>query len=304
LTVKGELVADLAADYQNPKGQQNVPAVFPDTSRTGTWSLFNCRNDALLPAAKDSDRTQLNSAFKVMGCPPGYAYGLEGGAHLGFFADYLPAQDMEEDWRRNFSRDLFDRIIPADERRQFLITHPIADVDHYNLIRWTPSPQLAGKSIGISGKLFSNPGGNGVSLKLVNWKDERTPEALDVLYLEHGRKGTSAIESEFVVHINPGDLGQLVDIAIGNNGSYICDATALRLRVHAGDERYETPGVNVTQKVQSVFQGKFRTDLGKYTDLFGDPAPGQEKTLRLRVQDMSGKVKYIELPDDAAIELP
>ena len=126
-------------------------------------------------------------------------------------------------------------------------------------------------------------------VKLVNWKDEKTPVALDVLYLEQGRKGTSAIESEFVVHINPGDLGKLVDIAIGNNGSYICDATALRLRIYAGDERYETPGVDVTKKVQSVFQGKFRTDLGKYADLFGDPAPGQEKTLKLRVQDMSGQ---------------
>ena len=211
---------------------------------------------------------------------------------------------MEEDWGRHFSRDMFDRIIPADQRRQFLITHPIADVDSYNLIRWTPGSQLAGKSIGISGNLFTNPGGNGVSVKLVNWKDEKTPVALDVLYLEQGRKGTSAIESEFVVHINPGDLGKLVEIAIGNNGSYICDATALRLRIYAGDERYETPGVDVTKKVQSVFQGKFRTDLGKYADLFGDPAPGQEKTLKLRVQDMSGNIKYIELPEDAPIVLP
>ena len=67
--------------------------------------------------------------FKVDGCPLGYAYGLDGGADLGFFADYLPAENMEENWRLHFSRDMFDRIIPADERKQFLITHPIADVD-------------------------------------------------------------------------------------------------------------------------------------------------------------------------------
>jgi DUF1680 family protein len=302
--VQGELVADLAADYLNPQGKPDVPALFPDKSKTGSWSLYNCKNDALLSSAKESDRKQLNSTFKVDGCPLGYAYGLEGGADLGFFADYLPAQNMEEDWGRYFSRDMFDRIIPADQRRQFLITHPIADVDKYNVIRWTPGAQLAGKSIGISGNLFTNPGGNGVSVKLVNWKDEKTPAALDVLYLKQGRKGTSAIESEFVVHINPGDLGKLVEIAIGNNGSYICDATALRLRIYAGDERYEMPGVDVTKKVQSVFQGKFRTDLGKYADLFGDPAPGQEKTLKLRVQDMSGHIKYIELPEDAPIVLP
>jgi DUF1680 family protein len=303
LAVKGELAADLAADYVNPQGKQNVPATFPDKSKSGSWSLFNCTGGALTSAAKESDRKQLNSTFKVNGCPLGYAYGLEGGENLGFFADYAPAQNMEEDWGRNFSRDMFDRIIPADQRPQFLITHPIADADSYNLIRWTPGPQLSDQSIGISGSLFSNPSGNGISLRLVNWKDENTPVDLDVLYLKQGLKGTNAIESEFIVHMNPGELGKHVDIAIGNNGSYICDATALWLRVYATDERYETPGVDVTKKVQSVFQGKFRTDLGKYSDLFGDPAPGQEKTLKLRVQDLSGNIKYLELPEDTPIEL-
>jgi len=245
----------------------------------------------------------LNSKFKVDGRPIGYAYGLQGGADLGFFADYVPAQNMEENWGRHYSRDMFDRIIPADQRKQFLITHPIADVDCYNVIRWTPGSRLSRKGIGISGKLFSNPGGNGVSLKLVNWKHDRTPVVLDPLYLEQG-KGASAHQSEFVVHINPGDLGKHVDIAIGNNGDYTCDATALRLRVYATDKRYETPGVDVTKKVQSVFQGKFKTDLGKYADLFGDPAPGQEKTLKLRARDMGGNAKYMELPEDTPIELP
>jgi len=293
----------LAADYRNPQGRQDVPAVFPDQSKTGSWSLFNCKNDGLLSTAKEPDRRQLNSKFKVDGCPLGYAYGLEGGANLGFFADYAPAQNLEENWGRHYSRDMFDRIIPVDQRRQFLITHPIADAGSYNLIRWTPGSPLSGKSIGISGKLFTNPGGNGVSLKLVNWKDENTPVVLEAVYLEQGRKGTSAIESEFVVYLNPGDLGKHVDFALGNNGDYICDATALRLRVYAADQRYETPGVDVTKKVQSVFQGKFRTDLGRYADLFGDPAPGQEKTLKLRVQDLAGNIKYMELPEDAPIEL-
>ena len=43
--VKGELVADLAADYRNPQGKPDVPAVFPDRSKSGSWSLFNCKND-------------------------------------------------------------------------------------------------------------------------------------------------------------------------------------------------------------------------------------------------------------------
>jgi uncharacterized protein len=303
-TVDGELVADLAADYLNPQGKQDVLAEFPDRSKSGSWSLFNCKNDGLLSTAKESDKKQLNSKFKVEGCPLGYAYGLQGGANLGFFANYMPAQNMEENWGRHFARDMFDRVIPADQRKQFLITHPIADAGSYNVIRWTPGAQFSNKGLGLSGKLFTNPGGNGVSVKLVNWKDERTPVALEPLYVDQGQKGTSAHQSEFVVHINPGELGKHVDIAIGNNGNYMCDATALRLRVCATDKRFATPGVDVTKKVQSVFQGKFRTDLGKYADLFGDPAPGQEKTLRLRVQDMGGNVKEMELPEDAAIELP
>ena len=63
--VKGELVADLAADYLNPQGKQDVPAVFPDKSKTGSWSLFNCKNDALLSTAKESDRKQLNSSSRL-----------------------------------------------------------------------------------------------------------------------------------------------------------------------------------------------------------------------------------------------
>ena len=219
LAVKGELVADLAADYVNPQGKQNVPATFPDKSKSGSWSLFNCKADALTPAAKASDTKPLSSSFKVEGCPLGYAYGLEGGENLGFFADYVPAKNMEENWGRHFSRDMFDRILPADRRRQFLITHPISNVDNYNLIRWTPSSQLSGKSIGIAGNLFSNPGGNGVSLKLVNWKDEHTPVAQDVLYLKQGSKGTNAIESEFVVHIKPGDLESMSTLLSATTGA-------------------------------------------------------------------------------------
>ena len=35
-----------------------------------------------------------------------------------------------------------------------------------------------------------------------------------------------------------------------------------------------------------------------------DPAPGQEKTLKLKVRDLGGNCKTIELPEDAPIELP
>ena len=172
------------------------------------------------------------------------------------------------------------------------------------MVRWSPGPELSGKGIVISGKTLTNGGGNGVSLKAVNWKDDRTPVVLSVLDLASEGKKARTHNSEFLVRICPGDLGTHVDVAIGNNGNYVCDATALSLRVYAADKLTKMPGVDVTKKVQAVFQGKFRTDLGKYADLFGDPAPGQDKVLILRVQDMGGHIKHLELPEDAPVELP
>ena len=302
--VEGEPVADLAADYQNPKGTPDVPAAFPDTSKSGSWSFYNCRNNGLLSTAKGPDKAQLSSSFKVDGCPLGYAYGLQGGNALGFFADYSPAENMEENWARHYSKHMFDEVLPAGQRKQYLLTHPIADAASFNVIRWSPGPQLAGKGLVIAGKALTNRGGNGVSLKAVNWKDDQTPAVLNILRLESEGEKIKTRNSEFVIRINPGDLGRNVDIVIGNNGSYTCDATALSLRVYATDKRVETAGEDVTKKVQAAFHGKFRTDLGTYADLFGDPSPGQEKTLKLRVQDLCGNSKTIELPEDAPIELP
>ena len=123
------------------------------------------------------------------------------------------------------------------------------------------------------------------------------------MYLEHGQKGAGAYQSELWFTSIPGSWESTSISLLGTTGITSGDATALWFRVYATDKRYESPGVDVTKKVQSVFQGKFKTDLGKYADLFGDPAPGQEKTLKLRVQDLGGNIKYMELPEDVPIEL-
>jgi hypothetical protein len=94
--VDGKCVADLAADYRNPQGKPNTSAAFPDQSGTGSWSLFNCRNDGLLSTAKETDKKQLNSSFKVDGCPLGYAYGLQG---AGIWA-FSPTMCPRKTWRR------------------------------------------------------------------------------------------------------------------------------------------------------------------------------------------------------------
>ena len=63
--VDGDLAADLAADYQNPQDKQNVPAVSPDKSKSGSWSLFNCKNDALLSIAKESTSPTVRWAMRA-----------------------------------------------------------------------------------------------------------------------------------------------------------------------------------------------------------------------------------------------
>ena len=62
--VDGELVVDLAADCQMPLGKPDVPSAFPDTPKSGSCSLFNCRYDGRLSTAEASDKTQLDATFK------------------------------------------------------------------------------------------------------------------------------------------------------------------------------------------------------------------------------------------------
>ena len=97
--LRGDVVADLAANYVHPAGQTNVPAVFPD-SAGGQWQLVNCRNGGLLSTAAPEDAKQLNSQFKAFGSPLGYAYGIEGQAdELGFVSNYSPSDQQDEAWR-------------------------------------------------------------------------------------------------------------------------------------------------------------------------------------------------------------
>ena len=284
LAVKGELVADLAADYLNPQGKQNVPAVFPDKSKSGSWSLFNC--SARTDAGREGVR-QDTTELRVQGerLPPGVRIWTGEWREPGVLRR-LPAC---AEHGSKLAIEFFARHVRPGHSGRSAKTVPDYASDR-QCRKLQPDP-LDSRLAAVRQEHwhFRNtvhqPRRQRCFTQLVNWKDENTPVALDVLYLKQGQKGAGAIETEFVVHINPGELGKQVDMAIGNNGSYICDATALRLRVYGADEQYKTPGVDVTKKVQSVFQGKYRTDLGKYTELFGDPAPGQEKTLKLRVQD-------------------
>jgi len=44
--------------------------------------------------------------------------------------------------------------------------------------------------------------------------------------------------------------------------------------------------------------------LGRYAELFGEVAPGAEKTLKVKLHDWrDGVVRYLEVPQDSALDL-
>ena len=61
---------------------------------------------------------------------------------------------------------------------------------------------------------------------------------------------------------------------------------------------------DVTEEVQAKFRGRLVTPLGPYAERFGDAAPGAEKTLKVKLHYWrQGVVKYVELPQDSALDL-
>jgi len=305
--VCGDVVADLAANYVNPAGKAGVKAEFPD-STGGRWSFSVCKNRGLLSTAAAGDVKQLNSQFKAFGSPLGYAYGLEKQAdELGFVSNYAPSDRQEDAWRNHYTEHMFDHVLAAAERNQFLYTHPIADTACYNVFRWTPSADSQQKDLTLCGTLFSNLG-NGVELRVIRWNDDTRHEVLGTF---NTRDATVAKcgKAEFVLRVPPpGDGGpqcRHVDFVLHNAGSHICDATALKIRVFTNVRRIATQ-TDVTDKVQARFHNRLVTPLGRYAELFGEQSgpPGVEKTLKVKLNFWrDGVVKYLEFPQDSALDV-
>ena len=297
--IRGDVVADLAADYVNPDGKTGLAAAFPD-STSGNWAFFNCRGGGLLSIAATSDVKPLNSRFKAFGSPLGYAYGLENQAdELGFVSDYAPSDHQEQPWRDHYTEGMFDHVLAGDERNEFLYTHPISDTACYNVFRWTPSPDVQKKEVTLCGTLFSNLG-NGVQLRVIRWNDDAQHDVLGTFNTtEHtvGKCGTT----EFVVRLPSGKVGKHVDFVLHNAGSHSCDATAMKIRAYT-NVPHTTSQADVTEKVQAEFHNRLVTPLGPYAELFAGAAPN--KTLKLKVHFwQKGVVKYLELPQDSSLDL-
>lgn len=299
--IRGDVVADLAADYVNPGGKTGVKAEFPDTTG-GSWAYCNCKNGGLLSTSAPSDVKTLNSRFKAFGSPLGCAYGLEDqGDELGFVSDYAPSDRQENAWRDHYTEKMFDQVLAGPERYDFLYTHPISDTSCYNVFRWTPSADVQKKDVALCGTLFSNLG-NGVELRVIRWNDDSRHDVLGTFNTKDVMLGTCG-NAEFVLRLEPGEVGKHLDFALHNAGSHICDATALKIRAYT-NVQHDAGQVDVTEKLQARYRNRLVTPLGPYTDLFGDVAPGAEKTLKVKLDYWrDGMVKYVEFPQDSALDL-
>jgi len=299
--IRGDLLADLAADYVNPGGKTGLEAEYPDATG-GRWAFYNCGNGGLLSTAAAGDVKPLSSQFKAFGSPLGYAYGLENqGDQLGFVSDYAPSDRQEDAWRIHYTEKMFDQVLSAAERNEFLYTHPVSDTARYNVFRWTPSAGAQNTEVALCGTLFSNLG-NGVELRVTCWHDGTRHEVLGTFNtkdLAVGPCGTA----EFVLRLPPGKVGRHVDFVLHNAGSHICDATALKIRAYTNLQR-AAGQIDVTETVQARFHNRLVTPLGPYAELFGDAATGGEKTLKVKLHYWrDGVVKYREFPQDSALDL-
>ena len=299
--IRGDVVADLAADYVNPRGKTGVKAEFPD-STGGTWSLYNCKNGGLLSTASTGDIKQLNSQFKAFGSPPGHAYGLENQAdELGFVSDYAPSNRQEDAWRNHYTEKMFDQVLSPAERNDFLYTHPISDTASYNVFRWTPSKAVQKKDVTLCGTLFSNLG-NGVELRVIRWKDDAHHDVLATFNTKDATVGQCGT-AEFVLRLPPGETGKHLDFVLHNAGAHSCDATAMRLRAYTNVQRADSQ-IDVTEIVQAKYHNRLVTPLGRYAEVFGDATPDKENTLKVKVHYWrKGVVKYLEFPQDSALNL-
>ena len=299
--IRGDVVADMAANYVNPGGKTGVKAEFPDATG-GRWAFYNCKNGGLRSTVAVGDVKQLNSQFKAFGTPLGYAYGLENQAdELGFVSNHTPSDRQEDAWRIHYTANMFDQVLAAAERNEFLYTHPLADTASYNVFRWTPAAEVQKKDITLRGTLFSNLG-NGVALRVIRWNDDTHSEILgsyNTKDLTNGKCGTAG----FVLRLPSGKAGKHLDFVLHNAGDHVCDASALKIQAFTNVPQTAAQ-TDVTDKVQAKFRKRLVTPLGRYAELFGAGTPGAQNTLKVKLKDLrDGKVKYLEFPQDAALDL-
>ena len=289
----GEPIADLTADYRPPEGVGRQ-AFF--AAPGGVWSVWISDNPDLDQAG---EKQLLSSKQKVYGTPDGFAYGSGSPDGLGFLANHDPSPRQNSQWRQDFTEGLFDRIIPPVISGRFLYTHPVSDPGKYLIFRFLPDETLAETQLLTAAALWHNPAGNGVTLDVAAPSIRAAREGATgriVRRVTDGNDGLMSIGRVAAMGSGP------IDFVLGNNGDYFSDATAIALTIRPSVPMEDQ--IDVFDLLAPYMTGKATVTIGPFNEIFGDPAPGVKKNLKLMLFDpRTGEVTLKEVEEDQPIEL-
>jgi len=296
--INGKTIASFANDYIAPAGQLDSRAIFPDSNKTGTWTVGGLRDRKASFDAPDN-LTVLNSSHKVFGTPLGFAYGSGSADGLGFIANHDPSDNQEDTWRVHFTSYALDRAIPADDRENWLLTHPLADENSAVVVRWQSNSAIKfvnGMLIDASVCSLAT-----VAVEVTAENDLGEKLELGTVYTRDAIISAGCGVVTWSGWLPPGTW-KSIEFRISNDGDHICDSTALRVSLVTPDKPILQS--DVFAKFLTVFKGKMTTELGDFTKLFEDSSGDATKTLKLKLRNrITGEIMWRELTNGTVLEL-
>jgi hypothetical protein len=291
----------LANDYIAPAGQLDSLAIFQDSSKTGTWMVGSLRDRKASLDVSDN-LTVLNSSYKVFATPAGFAYGSGDAEGLGFIANQNPSDKQENLWQQHFTTSALDQAIPAGDRENWLLTHPLADKNSAVVVRWQSDSAVESvNGILIDASVCALVTSNGVAVEVTAQNDQGEKFELGTLHTKDATNRSGCGVVTWNKWLPPGTW-KSIEFRVSNNGDYLCDSTALRLSLVAPVEPVLQS--DVFTKFMTVFQGKKMTELGDFTKLFEDGSGDTTKTLKIKLRSrLTGEISWQELTNGTVLEL-
>ncbi|MCL2119999.1 MAG: glycoside hydrolase family 127 protein [Planctomycetaceae bacterium] len=299
--IQGKTIASLANDYVAPAGQLDSQAIFQDSGKTGTWMVGGLR-DRKASLDAPGNLTVLNSSRKVYATPLGFAYGGGSADGLGFIANHTPSDKQENLWRQHFTSSALDRAIPADDRENWLLTHPLADKNSAVVVRWQSDHAVKHvHGVLIDASVCSLATSNGVAVEVTAENDQGEKLDLGTMLTKDAANISGCRVVTWNKWLPPGSW-KSIEFRVNNNGDHNSDSTALRFSLLEPDEPVLQS--DVFAKFLTVFEGKKTTELGDFSRLFGDDSGDTTKTLKLKLRSrLTGEISWRELTHGTVLEL-
>ena len=299
--IKGKNIATLANDYVAPAGKLDAQAIFPDSSKTGTWKVGGLRDRKASVDAPDN-MTVLNSSHKVYATSLGFAYGSGSADGLGFISNHTPSDKQEELWQQNFTTFALDPAIPVDDRGNWLLTHPLADENSAVIVHWQPNNAVKFvNGILIDASVCARATSNGVALEVTAESNMGVKLVLGNLYTKDVINRSGCRVGTWNKWVPPGTW-KSIEFRISNNGDHNGDSTALRIQLLDTDEPVLQS--DVLAEFLTVFKGKKTTELGDFTKLFENGGGDTPRTLKLKLRSrLTGEIIFRELTNGDILEL-